>query len=123
MVHPIALDIGAHAVIATLSEICEPNTGNASDHAASIEQVLEGYPDSDVAFYSGRASHVVIGVNKQILVNEAASNLRLDMSTSYAYGNHLSDVLMLELVRHPTVVRPSLTLQKFASRKQWAVIL
>ncbi|MEM9103728.1 MAG: HAD-IB family hydrolase [Pseudomonadota bacterium] len=46
----------------------------------------------------------------------------VDLSDSFAYGDHISDLPMLELVGHPIVVRGDHQLEQQALSRQWAMI-
>jgi phosphoserine phosphatase len=40
---------------------------------------------------------------------------------SYAYGDHHSDVPMLEMAQHPVAVTPDSTLTREARRNEWQI--
>lgn len=61
------------------------------------------------------------GPNKAILVQELARRQDLDLSRSYAYGDHLSDLPLLELVGHPVAVNPRPRLRRLAQRRRWPI--
>ena len=46
----------------------------------------------------------------------------LDLSTSWAYSDSISDLPMLEAVGHPVVVNPDSALAKLASDRGWQVM-
>ncbi|HAR62206.1 MAG: hypothetical protein DKM50_03210 [Candidatus Margulisiibacteriota bacterium] len=54
---------------------------------------------------------------KQIIIDK---NIRLDKS--YSYSDHISDVPLLELVGHSTVVNPCSKLAKISQKKGWEII-
>ena len=45
-----------------------------------------------------------------------------DLARSYAYADSWSDLQMLELVGHPTVVRPDKKLKQYAHRKRIPIL-
>ena len=55
------------------------------------------------------------------LVKEA-EKIGLDLDNSYAYGNHQSDLPLLEIVGHPHVVEPTLILKKIAHQRSWPIL-
>jgi phosphoserine phosphatase len=60
--------------------------------------------------------------NKKRLTLKLAERIGLDLGKSYAYGNHHSDLPLLELVGHPHVVEPSTILAKVAHQKSWPIL-
>ena len=46
----------------------------------------------------------------------------VDMTQSYAYGNDLQDVNILELVGNPVVVQPGRKLSKIAKQRNWQIL-
>jgi putative phosphoserine phosphatase/1-acylglycerol-3-phosphate O-acyltransferase len=74
-------------------------------------------------FLTGRAAGpICIGENKKIAAEKLAVQADIHLEKSYAYGNHHSDVPLLEAVGHPTAVEPTLPLKRRAERKGWPII-
>ncbi|MFP4474120.1 MAG: HAD family hydrolase [Desulfatibacillaceae bacterium] len=65
------------------------------------------------------ADGLVMGERKRAVVWEVAELEELDLAASHAYGNHHSDIPMLESVGHPHVVAPTKTLRKVAGERGW----
>ena len=65
---------------------------------------------------------VCMDQNKKMLCINLAQRLGLDLEKSYAYGNHHSDLPLLETVGNPHVVEPSAELAKVAERRAWPVL-
>ena len=65
---------------------------------------------------------VCVDQNKKTLTLELAHNIGLDLDNSYAYGNHQSDLPLLEIVGHPHVVEPTQILKKVARQKSWPIL-
>ncbi len=65
---------------------------------------------------------VCVDQNKKRLTLKLAERIGLDLGKSYAYGNHQSDLPLLELVGHPHVVEPSTLLAKVAHQKSWPIL-
>lgn len=47
---------------------------------------------------------------------------KIDWKNSYAYGDSLTDVSVLELVGHPVAVQPEESLKNVATKRKWEVI-
>jgi HAD superfamily hydrolase (TIGR01490 family) len=62
------------------------------------------------------------GPEKARLVKELASRLDLDLDTSFAYGDHHSDVEVLATVGNPRAVNPDQHLLTEARRRGWPVL-
>lgn len=65
---------------------------------------------------------VCVGRNKRRLTLKLAESIGLDLGKSYAYGNHQSDLPLLEIVGHPHVVEPSTLLEKVAHQRSWPIL-
>jgi len=75
--------------------------------------------------YSGRAIEPsCFGDDKVALLTEllANSDLDVDLSQSFAYGDSIFDIAMLELVGNPVAVYPDGELWDYASQRGWQVI-
>ena len=59
---------------------------------------------------------------KRELANKLADDLDMDLSASFAYGNHQSDIPLLELVGHAYAVEPTSKLRKTALEKGWPIL-
>jgi HAD superfamily hydrolase (TIGR01490 family) len=68
------------------------------------------------------ADLVCVDHNKKKLTLKLAQQLELDLEKSYAYGNHHSDLPLLETVGNPHVVKPTSTLEKIAHQRSWPVL-
>jgi len=75
--------------------------------------------------YSGRAvKPPCFGQDKVTLLTEYldSNGLEIDLAQSFAYGDSIFDVPMLELVGHPVAVYPDRQLWDYASQRGWRVI-
>lgn len=61
--------------------------------------------------------------NKAALARELATKHGFDLSSSYAYGNHYSDVHKLELFGNPVAVNPDRELRRIATERNWQIEL
>ena len=53
---------------------------------------------------------------------ELARTAGIDLDASYAYGNHQSDIPLLETVGHPVAVEPSPLLRERAQAEGWRIL-
>ena len=65
---------------------------------------------------------VCVDQNKKKLTLKLAVNIGLDLENSYAYGNHQSDLPLLETVGKPHVVEPTIILEKIARQRSWPIL-
>ena len=99
MLNPVIKDLGFHHLLCTDLEI----TGNG---------FLTGKTDGPIC----------IDQHKRVAVKNLAHEKRIHLDQSYAYGNHHSDIPMLETVGNPAVVEPTATLKKMAVEKSWPIL-
>jgi len=72
---------------------------------------------------SGRAKGpICLNSNKRILAEMLARKVNIDLASSYAYGNHQSDLPLLELIGNPYVVEPTEPLRKVALANKWPIL-
>jgi HAD superfamily hydrolase (TIGR01490 family) len=61
------------------------------------------------------------GENKRLLLEELARQQSLDLSCSYAYGDHLEDVPWLSCVGRPVAVNPTRPFKRLARERRWPI--
>jgi fatty acyl-CoA reductase len=72
---------------------------------------------------TGRAKgSLCLDGTKRILAEKLAKEANIDLSASYAYGNHQSDLPLLHLVGNPSAVEPTEPLKKVALQNKWPVL-
>ncbi len=99
LLKPVARDLGFHHLICT---------------------DLEVGPDG---ILTGRTLGPICSDNrKRELANKLAYDLHMDLSSSFAYGNHQSDIPLLELVGHAHAVEPTSKLRKTALENNWPIL-
>ena len=99
LLEPVAKDLGFHHLLCTDLEV-------GSD-----------------GLLTGRAKGpLCLDSTKRVLAQKLAGKANIDLASSYAYGNHQSDLPLLESVGHPYVVEPSEPLRNVASKKNWPVL-
>jgi phosphoserine phosphatase len=72
---------------------------------------------------TGRAlGPLCIDRTKRTLAIQLAKSHNIDLLRSYAYGNHQSDIPLLELVGNPFAVEPTRPLRKVAMQRNWPIL-
>lgn len=99
LLEPVAEDLGFDHLLCTDLEV-------------KPDGRLTGKPDGPVC----------VNLNKKTLTLALAQNLGLDLAKSYAYGNHPSDLPLLESVGHPHAVAPNSILEKIARQRSWPIL-
>jgi HAD superfamily hydrolase (TIGR01490 family) len=61
------------------------------------------------------------GENKFRLLLALSQAADLDLSQSYAYGDHIQDSFLLRHIGHPVVVNPSWRLKRLARKHRWPI--
>jgi HAD superfamily hydrolase (TIGR01490 family) len=73
--------------------------------------------------FSGRlAGAPMVGEEKAACVRRYAEGNGVDLRSSYAYGDSLTDVPVLEAVGHAAVVNPGFRLRRTALRRGWEIL-
>lgn len=73
----------------------------------------------DSGYYDGTLDFYCYGENKAVAIREEAERRGLDLSSSYAYSDSITDLPMLEAVGHPTAVNPDRELRAVAVERGW----
>jgi phosphoserine phosphatase len=77
---------------------------------------------TDNGRYTGELEEVpYAGDARASFLRRLARQMGADLSASYAYGDSLSDLPMLETVGHPVAVNPDPRLRRIARDRRWAV--
>jgi HAD superfamily hydrolase (TIGR01490 family) len=96
---PVAHDLGFHHLLCT-------------DLETGTDGLLTGRP----------AGPVCIDSYKKVGAEKLALTAGIDLGASYAYGNHQSDIPLLETVGNPVAVEPTPLLRKTAREKGWPIL-
>jgi HAD superfamily hydrolase (TIGR01490 family) len=99
LLKPVVQDLGFHHLICT-------------DLKVGSNGLLTGTPDG----------FVCTGMNKKNAALTLCRELDLDLGNSYAYGDHHSDLFLLEMVGNPHAVEPTRTLRKEALKRGWPIL-
>ncbi|OGD66772.1 hypothetical protein A2442_01455 [Candidatus Campbellbacteria bacterium RIFOXYC2_FULL_35_25] len=76
-------------------------------------------------FFTGKISgNVTYGKNKvkKMLDFLQEKGISLEDQESWGYGDHFSDIFVLELVKYPFIVNPSTKLKKEAKKRGWQIL-
>ena len=71
--------------------------------------------------YTGEVEFYCAADNKAVMIKQLAAEHGYDLAKSYAYSDSVTDLPMLEVVGHPTVVNPDRGLRRIALEKDWPV--
>lgn len=96
---PVAEDLGFHHLLCT-------------DLETDAQGLLTGRPLGPICL----DSHKKVGAEK------LARTTGIDLDASYAYGNHQSDIPLLETVGNPVAVEPTPLLLSTAQAKGWPIL-
>lgn len=97
MVEPVARLVGADRWVGTQMEV------------------------DDAGHFTGHVTHAVLHSNKVEALQADAAGHDIDLSTSWAYSDSVSDLPMLEAVGHPVAVNPDKDLRRYATDHGWLV--
>jgi len=73
----------------------------------------------DQGRYTGELLFYAYGPHKADAIREMAVREAIDLASSYAYSDSITDLPMLELVGHPVVVNPDRELARVAREREW----
>lgn len=87
----------------------------ASGALGTVAEHIDGY-------YTGRlVGDMMHGQAKADAVRALAARRGLDLGASYAYGDSVNDVPILQAVGHPVAINPDRRLRRYARRVGWPV--
>jgi HAD superfamily hydrolase (TIGR01490 family) len=96
--------------------------GRAAGHLG-IKLSMGTRPESAGGRLTGRIAEApVFGGNKKFLVKAHAESRNLTFSGSWAYGDSISDLPLLEMVENPVAVNPDRRLYHEARQREWKII-
>jgi HAD superfamily hydrolase (TIGR01490 family) len=103
----------------------------SSSPAETVEPIAEylGVDDviatrarlDDRGRYTGELEFYAYAAHKADAIREMAVYEGLDLASSYAYSDSITDLPMLELVGHPVAVNPDRELARVAREREWEV--
>src|SRR4029077_12699879 len=75
----------------------------------------------DEGRYTGELEFYAYGPHKAEAIREMAVKEGIDLASSYAYSDSITDLPMLELVGNPVAVNPDRELARVAREREWDV--
>jgi HAD superfamily hydrolase (TIGR01490 family) len=93
----------------------------------NVNHILCVQPEKNNGKYTGNIKGIqTIGKGKAEAIKAFLESQNIDndeLNKAYAYGDHVSDIPMLEMVAHPCVVKNSNSqLLKYAQQRKWAIV-
>jgi HAD superfamily hydrolase (TIGR01490 family) len=85
-------------------------------HSIATRMVVNG------GKYTGDIDFYCYGENKAIAAKQLAEQNDYELADCYAYSDSITDLPLLEVVGHPTVVNPDKGLRKIAAQRGWPVL-
>jgi HAD superfamily hydrolase (TIGR01490 family) len=85
-------------------------------HAMATRMVVEG------GKYTGEVAFYCYGEGKVQAIRELAAREGYPLEHCYAYSDSITDLPMLEVVGHPSVVNPDRNLRKEANERGWPLL-
>lgn len=106
-------------VSAGIKDMLQTVTDNLQfDHLICTELEVD-----NSGIYTGKIpGGACMGKKKQVLAQNIAEKLNIDMENSFSYGNHHNDIPILEIVGNPCAVEPTQKLLDVAKSKGWSVL-
>lgn len=65
----------------------------------------------------------LLGAEKLDAIKELTQKYKIDLSVSYAYSDHHSDLPMLNAVGNPVIISPTKNLRNIATKKKWPIFI
>lgn len=87
--------------------------------AVGAGAVVCSRPEVRFGRHTGRIAEPMIGAAKVRAARELAAERGADLSLAFAYGDHASDLPLLQLVGHPVVVGEDRVLSRHARLRGW----
>jgi HAD superfamily hydrolase (TIGR01490 family) len=110
--------VGVVLVSGSCEEILEPLA-----HELRIDHLLVNRLEVIDDRYSGELlPPQTIGDGKRIAIERFLANMQVEGSVCHGYGDHISDLPLLEAVGHPTVVAHDKALLAVAHARGWRVL-
>ena len=96
--------------------------GRMIAHRLGVTGCIGTQAEHKDGFYTGRmASPFMHGATKAAAIRELAEREGLDLEASYAYGDSLNDLPMMNTVGHPCPINPDVRLRRYASDIGWPI--
>jgi phosphoserine phosphatase len=83
--------------------------------------VIASRPEVEDGKYTGALEFYCYGEDKAVALREIAEAEGIDLASSYAYSDSITDLPMLEVVGNPVAVNPDRDLRKLAEKRGWQI--
>ncbi len=88
----------------------------ADDFISTKLEIVDGV-------YTGNINgNIMYGETKKQSVENYIKSKGITLDNSWAYGDHVSDIFLLSIVKNPYAINPSKELRKYANEKGWPII-
>ena len=87
-----------------------------------VNQFLCSTPEIVNGKYTGLLIQQAIGDGKAKLIHQYAQFYNVELELCYAYGDHISDSHVLNLVGFPYIVDPDISLSIIATQNGWEIL-
>lgn len=88
-----------------------------------IRHLLCSKIETQDGYYTGKLINgPIIGEGKAKAITDFSQKYDIDLSRSYAYGDHYSDIPMLSTVGHPFIIEPKNDLMIECDRRGWKTL-
>jgi HAD superfamily hydrolase (TIGR01490 family) len=91
-------------------------------HLAIPHAVFSTWEDDGAVMTGGVRLPIAYGAGKIYWLRQLTAAHGLRLSESYFYSDDLSDMPLLQAVRHPAAVNPSKALRAAATRREWPIL-
>lgn len=91
--------------------------------ALGVKESLCSEPLLEGGYYTGEIKIISVGYHKAEHARNYAKKYNQPLAECYAYGDHISDLDLLQLVGHPCAVNPSSELMFEAQRQGWPILI
>ncbi|MCC6269688.1 MAG: HAD-IB family hydrolase [Microbacteriaceae bacterium] len=111
---------GAHIVLisGSFAAPLQPITEYVEAHALYCTELEV----SDSGSFTGDISSAMLGDDKRRAIDDYLARFNSEPESTWGYGDHSSDLPMLEHVRNPVVVGTDATLNSIAAERDWQVL-
>ncbi|ACM18889.1 HAD superfamily hydrolase [Geotalea daltonii FRC-32] len=92
--------------------------------ALQVDEILATEVEVKGTVFTGKIRNELpmVGEGKARAIRRYAQRNGIDLSSSYAYSDHISDLKMLETVGNPCAVIGDMKLDEYARKRSWQII-
>lgn len=87
----------------------------------AVDRFIATKPQIVDGKYTGELDFYAYGPHKAEAIKSLASEIGIDLGSSFAYSDSVTDLPMLEVVGNPVVVNPDKQLRRLAAERDWQV--